>query len=195
MRHAHFGNRLSAILAAGCVAAGGLLALQGGWLGAPAEEEVTPTEATEVAVAEAPADTAGPALVYDPPSLAAYDAILQRPLFLPERRPEEAAPAETPETAATPVATLNLRLEGVAIAAGDRPSDRVAVLRRTATQEVLRLTPGETVDGWKLAEVLADRVVLKGGERSVELLLEIAGSAGRPGARPGAPRPPTRPKR
>ena len=195
MRQMRLGNRLTIVLAIACLAAGGLIAIQRQPEGSPASGSSLASEAT---IEPAPAET-GTAilpLVYDPPSLAVYDAILERPLFVPGRRGAE--PAETPvaEAAQPPAATLALRLEGVAIAPGDRPSDRVAVLRRTTTQEVLRLTPGEAVDGWKLAEVRADRVVLRAGERTQELLLELAGGGGRPavGPRP-PPRPPPRPSR
>jgi len=189
MRQMRLGNRLTIVLALACLVAGGLIALQR----QPEESPASGSSlASEVAVepGETEAGTAPLPLVYDPPSLAAYGAILERPLFVPGRRGDEPGQTQVAEAAQPPAATLNLRLEGVAIAPGDRPSDRVAVVRRTTNQEVLRLTPGEAVDGWKLAEVRTDRVVMRAGERTQELLLEIAGGGGRPGV---GPRPPPRP--
>jgi len=190
------GNRLTVVLTLACLAAAGLITVQ--W-----RDEGTTAESPELAIggaaglAEAEAQTPAVPLIYDPPSLGGYDAILERPLFVPGRRGEEAGDTGTPEAPPAPAATLNLRLEGVAIAGGDGSGERVAVLRRTTNQEVVRLTPGESVDGWRLVEVHADRVVLRAGERTQELPLEIAGATGRPvvpGPRKG-PRPPPRPSR
>jgi hypothetical protein len=108
-----------------------------------------------------------PPLAYAPPALATFDEILERPLFVPDRRPakapEPAAPAEAP------LVPLRARLEGVAQAGGAS----VAVVRDLITNEGLRLSKGMQFKGWTVDAVEPERTVLKRGDSQVhELKLE-----------------------
>ncbi len=84
------------------------------------------------------------------PTAEALAPALERPLFSPTRRP-------APETVKTPEAapaTVTFRLLGVA------QSDGVGVAVIEVDGARVRLKRGQTVSGWRLAEIGARRVVL-----------------------------------
>jgi len=89
-----------------------------------------------------------------------------RPLFSPERRPPAPEPAPVAAPAASPVAqTVDLRLVGtMRAAAGWR-----ALLRDPATSDWVGV--GGSIGGWRVAEIDAERVVLEGQGRRMELSL------------------------
>jgi hypothetical protein len=103
--------------------------------------------------------------------MAAFDEILNRPLFTPDRRPEKTpepeAPAEVPVE--TPVEPLNVRLEGVARVG----ASRIAVLRDLQSNQGLRLSEGMEYNGWKLERVEREKAVLTRDGQTQEILLEI----------------------
>ena len=156
------GWRLTAVLLVSCIALAGLLAAQ--WRERSAS---TATETSGGGVQAETAETKVPlAAGYSPPALATFDEILERPLFVPERRP-----AEVPEPAAPsapPPAQLRVRLEGVA-QVGD---SSVAVLRDLGTNEGLRLSKGMQYKGWTLDVVEPKRAVLKRDSQVQEFKLE-----------------------
>lgn len=190
MSRVRIGDRVTILLLGVALGLAALLALE---LRGPAPDLATALTRPPEAWPE-PADIP----LFTPPPLSRYDGILERPLFekgrtFPEEPPEASAQAAEP---AKPPPELKVRLEGVAIA----PGESVALLRRTggggpaaapAAQgsELLRVRRGETVDGWKLAEVRPGDVVLRLGERVVELALELPERPAS-GARGGKPRPP-----
>lgn len=86
-----------------------------------------------------------------------YDSVGERPLFVDGRRP----PAESPEEEEdTPVAADStppkLTLMGVFMT----PQGATALVRNESTKEVLRRRPGEEIDGWQVASIEADRLVV-----------------------------------
>jgi hypothetical protein len=90
-----------------------------------------------------------------------------RPLFAPDRRPPAAEPvAQAAPASAPPVAqTVDLRLVGTMRAgAGWR-----ALLRDPATSDWVSV--GGSIGGWRVAEIDAERVVLEGQGRRMELSL------------------------
>lgn len=103
---------------------------------------------------------AGAAAPAAAPGDSAYSAIVDRPLFDPTRHryipPPPPPPAPVPKPAPVappPPAPLRVALVGV-VTGGDRP---IALLRGNDGQ-VLRLTKGESIDGW-LIVAIADRSV------------------------------------
>jgi type II secretory pathway component PulC len=79
-----------------------------------------------------------------------YQAVLERPLFSPNRRP--------------PLGMINLvsnefdfDLKGVVI----DDNVRTALLRRQADGQIVRLTKGDGIEGWTLLEVELDFVVIE----------------------------------
>jgi hypothetical protein len=83
--------------------------------------------------------------------------ILAQPLFSPSRQPADAAnPTETPEPTKEPP-KLPGRLEGMAI----RPGAREALFDREGDKPLV-VKEGQTIDGWTIASIGPDRVVLRG---------------------------------
>jgi hypothetical protein len=96
--------------------------------------------------------------------LSDYLSISERPLFTPDRRPfvmiAEAAPA--------PVGPrVEFQLTAVIIAS----EARIALLRSNVTPTVQRVALNQTIDGWTLAQVTSDSVVLRQSEAAVTVPL------------------------
>jgi hypothetical protein len=103
---------------------------------------------------------AGPTAVKTPvPPLdmeTAVEAILERPLFSPSRQPPEVlTAAHIEETLETAPPQLHGRLAGVMI----RPGTREALFAR-AGQRPIAVKVGGEIDGWKIAAIEPDRVIL-----------------------------------
>jgi hypothetical protein len=154
---------LTGLLLLACAALGGLLALE--WRGRSvtgAGAGVGSETAPDAASAPAPSNP------YSPPVLASFDAILERPLFIPDRRPV-AVPEPEAAPAATPSAPLRARLEGV-VRIG---ATSFALIRDLSRNEAVRLAQGMELNGWTLDRVESGRAVLSRGDGQVqELKLE-----------------------
>ena len=88
-----------------------------------------------------------------------YAEVVQRPLFEPDRR---LPPAEAKKRNRGSI--KELELTGIVIT----PQGHAALFRRAGKPEVLRVTPGQRVAGWRVEEIQPRRVVLSsGGERRV----------------------------
>lgn len=106
--------------------------------------------------ASPPAATGQPA----PPDVDALIAgILARPLFSPSRQPPDTTARE--QSAKTEREPLQLpgRLEGTAILPGEREA-----LFAQAGGKPLAVKEGQDIDGWTVASIAADRVVLKSAD-------------------------------
>ena len=100
--------------------------------------------------------------------LPSYGEIVERPLFYPDRRPEEAPEVVTaPPTAPTPEPEVELSLVGVMLT----DNIRAALIRQDGTGAVARLQLGESVADWRLEQVLPRQVVLQRGSETRELML------------------------
>lgn len=104
-----------------------------------------------------------------PPPESRFEVIALRPLFNPDRLApeEEAAPAPETDSGSLP----DMVVTGI-IMAGD---DSVAILepsRRGSKGQRLMLRKGDTVSGWTLETIEADRILLSKGEESGELVLK-----------------------
>jgi general secretion pathway protein N len=130
----------------------------------------------------AAAQAATPAPPVDADALVAE--ILDRPLFSPDRHPP--APPPAPEAEAKTPPELNGRLAGVMI----RPNDREALFARDG-EKPITVKEGDTIDGWTVSTIEADRVVLTSefGEKVVQPTMGERGE----GVAPKPPRPANRP--
>jgi hypothetical protein len=107
------------------------------------------------------------------PPIAQLVDMMERPLFLPNRRMPEAKVEEAPPPPPTP---LRLKLEGIAIAGGSR----VAVLRNLNGNGLVQLAEGESHDGWTLDVLSATSASFsRNGEQTTELPLDPVGSGQR----------------
>lgn len=101
------------------------------------------------------------------PERANFTAIVERPLFSPTRRP----PAEG--AAAVSIPTLDFSLFGTVIST-DEPS---AIVKSGSGGDPVRITEGETMSGWTVARIEADRILVQYGATERELLLDFSAPA------------------
>lgn len=85
------------------------------------------------------------------PAIENYQAVLERPLFSPNRRP----PLEKPTIGGTNM--FGFILTGVLI----DNNLRIALLRRQGDGEVVRSREGEEIEGWTLRQVELDFIVIE----------------------------------
>jgi hypothetical protein len=137
-----------------------------------------------VAVDAPPAVAVPPPKPFEPQPLIHYAEIVERPVFIDARRPQEDEAPAPPEPPPEPDQPLDLI--GVLLI----PGGAAALLRPTEPNApVLRIAQGETVNGWQLQSVSADRVVLRKGAEIRELMLKREPSPPQPPA-PGRVIPP-----
>lgn len=106
---------------------------------------------------------------FELPELAHYQEIVERPLFQATRRPPVAEETLAPVPEAEPEdPDAEFTLIGVVV----MPQGTVALLHNKETGKVNRLKVGEAAEKWQLETVEPERVVLRKGERTQELLLE-----------------------
>lgn len=127
------------------------------------------------------------------PTGSGYRETVERPLFIPTRRP---APAGNSAQMAMKKGQFRL--------AGTTVSEQVSVayLFETGTNKTHRVNKGADINGMTVESVFANRVVLKQGDETEELSLrtassprlppppqQVAGASLAPGQQPGAPVP------
>jgi type II secretory pathway component PulC len=117
------------------------------------------------AAQNAPADA--PVRSFALPPLEELRATRERPLFSPNRRPDEAAPGPEAELVEESPDSLPFELTGVVMGT----DVAIAILRNRDTQETVQLRRGETLDAWSIEEIAARHVVLRQEDRQVRLEL------------------------
>ena len=131
-----------------------------------------PTLSMPPAPPEQPAQTPPPLEV--PPdvirSIAAYDAIVERPLFNPDRRPESPEAESTQTESSVPEQGL-IEIDGFRLTAVLRNADQTTVLIEDRAGKTLALHAGERLGDWSLDEILDDRVVLIADGRRKTLMV------------------------
>lgn len=99
------------------------------------------------------------------PALAAFDVLTARPLFNRDRKPDPLPPPpEAPKPAIVLGDIAQFRVEGLVVS-GD---SQIALVRKGGAQ-LLRLKPGDTLEGWKIDKIDLKGIAISGGDRS-ELL-------------------------
>ncbi len=119
-------------------------------------------------LAPVPLDAAPPEKIAPAPARAvppvtpieAFSETLARPLFHASRKPAPKLATATPEAAA--VDSPALKLVGVVIG----PEGRSALVRMPSAAELVEVSVGERIDGWRLEAIETDRIVLKSGKAS-----------------------------
>lgn len=102
-------------------------------------------------------------------SLAAYEAIVERPLFNSNRRPP--APDQVADDNATrPVAGVT-DATGWRLTAVLREAERHTVLIEDQTGRTLALRKGDSLGDWKIEEIADDRVIIVTGSQRKTLSL------------------------
>jgi hypothetical protein len=111
-----------------------------------------------------PAPAPSPEPAFTLPPLADFAETLERPLFLPSRRPL-APDEEAPNQTATVPGRNLFTLMGVIIS----PDERMAIMKRRKGGEILRVVEGQWTDGWLVEAILPDRIALRHGEETEEV--------------------------
>jgi general secretion pathway protein N len=129
-----------------------------------AEWQADATMAPEAAVATPPADVQGATGVRAAPlgPLTAYAAVTERPLFTQSRRPPpteaSAAPAELQR---------NFSVAGIVLSG----QERIALVQQGTDKKLLSVREGQSLGGWTVRSIAADRVVLTGRDGETALPL------------------------
>lgn len=103
-----------------------------------------------------------------------FSQLIARPPFAATRRPPQ--PRRTVvEAKPQPVPRPRILLVGTFV----NSESGVAVVQKAGVEKQIRLSKGETIDGWKLHEILPDRILLKSKDEAFEVKLREPGSSGR----------------
>ena len=92
-----------------------------------------------------------------------FEAIIQRPLFNPKRRPSEKTPT-LPAREINRSALLKLKIKGI-VASG-----RKKMILVEKNNKTLELYLGAELDGWVLKDVESDSVIFSDGKIEIDLL-------------------------
>ncbi len=118
----------------------------------------------------------------------AYAEVIERPLFLPDRRPPEEDAGQDQALTEVESASLDgLDLTAVIMT----PDETVAWVLDQAKQGLVKLRTGEDVAGWKVQEIRKDRLLLERQGETNTLLLRIYSAPSIP-PRPQRQGPPRR---
>jgi hypothetical protein len=175
----------------GCAAAALSLALAVEWmvLARHRNHDLTPLPTKAAAAPEA--EEGGATKEFELPEENDYEQMAERPLFMENRRPGvENVEPPTVEVKNTP---MTLKLMGIVWT----PQGKLALVA-DAKGKYKRLRPQDSLDGWTLTEIGADKVTMLQGDRREELTLlkkRPKAPAGGPQSVPGQPAPgqPVRP--
>jgi hypothetical protein len=105
--------------------------------------------------------------VDDIESLAAYDAIIERPLFRRDRQPA----TETSVSSSTEPRVTKDEIAGMRLAAVLKGVDILTALLEDQTGKTKILHQGDQLGGWRIDEILDDSIVVVSGERKETLLV------------------------
>ncbi|CRI64885.1 conserved exported hypothetical protein [Thiocapsa sp. KS1] len=144
--------------------------------------------ATSNTAGEAPPDPAAQLAPPDPKD--AYASVADRPLFRPERRPEEPGETDPQAVAGTEEATS---LEGMNLSAVIiTPTLVSAWIQDPNEPRLRRLRIGDDLGGWSVQTILPDRVLLERQGEQDALILRDYGNTPTPAAPMPVPRRPPR---
>lgn len=117
----------------------------------------------------------GPVSLREMPALAAYEPLMQRPLFNPGRTPDPVRAPSVPVGAPVASALGDLSQYRVVGIAGDSQT-RIALVRK-GEGEVRTLRLGDSLDGWTVRAIDGRGVSISGGGRTEVLAIPRAANA------------------
>ncbi len=131
-------------------------------------ELALPDDPSGAAAALEPAIERSDEPAFTMPPIERFSETVTRPLFMSTRRPPEpgAPEAAAPERATSALPALEV--SGIVIS----PRERLALLTRGRSSEVIRVSEGELVEGWVVRSILPDRVILEQDGTQQELKLK-----------------------
>jgi hypothetical protein len=123
--------------------------------------------------------------VDDIESLAAYDAIIERPLFRRDRQP----PSDTPAPSRTKTRPQTDEIAGMRLAAVLKGPDSLTALLEDQSGKTKILHQGDQLGRWRIEEILDDSIVVVSDGRKETLEVHKFDPVGT--KRPSRRRPPT----
>jgi hypothetical protein len=116
------------------------------------------------------------------PPIESFSETIERPLFLPDRRPP--AIEETPED--DDVESGLFSLVGIIVS----PTQRIALVKVRGSQTVLQLSEGQQANGWTVLQIRPEEVIFESNDKTETIeLIDIKPPIRRPAARERRPRP------
>ena len=106
------------------------------------------------------------------PLINTYQDIIDRPLFMEDRQPYISQTPETKKSNIREPKSRQFSLSAVVITS----EKSIAILQYAKSKTLQHIELGETIDGWTLTEIHNQQVVLKKGDNTKTLVLEIKGS-------------------
>jgi hypothetical protein len=104
------------------------------------------------------------------PTLESLSATLQRPLFVPSRRPPPPVPVVTAPASPAPPAVVTLSPPSAQLMGIVRSVGRTFAVFKQGSK-VLTRTLGDDLEGWRVKDVTARSVVLMNADRRIEMEL------------------------
>jgi general secretion pathway protein N len=169
-------------IAASVAMTGGIIASVVMSSGAKPARDKAPDRVLPPAPASAPPPVSAVAAL----SLERFSAMRERPLFSPNRRPPPPPPAPIVSPPPGPPKPPELTLHGTVMDAGEAR----ALVSLGTPDKMLRLRTGDNIEGWKVTQIEARRLVLSLQDRSAVFTL-----FGSQGAGPGQGQPLSAPVR
>jgi hypothetical protein len=168
----------------------GLLVLQWqSWSPAPPGPPSDAETTDSISIESAPSQT--DAVPEPPPAKEEYASVIERPLFLPDRRP----PPDEPELAEEPEPEALTELDGMDLNAVVITSSTVSAwVRRPNTRDAVRLRLGDEFEGWTVHTIEPDRLVFERQGETDELILRDYANAPPPPLRTSPPAAERRPR-
>ena len=117
--------------------------------------------APEAAPPAAAAPAAAALATFEPPPAERFAEIAQRPLFVPDRRPQQDADSAS---SAPPPNAPALAVQGVVLSR----EGRYAVIQHGTPPKLDAIAEGATVEGWRIESIDAKRIALRAGAATIE---------------------------
>jgi len=152
---------------------------------------------------DTPPETPPRAVVADLPDVDHYSVVAERPIFAEDRRPAKgdvAVKEEPPPEEPTPAPEYDLTAIVLT------PTIKTALVKKAGDGTVERVLEGDVLEGWTLAQIREDRIILeRQGEKNTLVLRDFpakgstakapaGGASKQPQRSPGAQRPPGMPR-
>jgi hypothetical protein len=163
-----------AALALACLVLAGLVSQELGTDPADAASETASAPAIASTKSNPMPQPAGFAL----PPLGSFAEVTDRPIFAHSRRPP---PPQAPQDTVKEIKTLVL--EGIVLS----KDERIALVTHGRPPVLARLTEGREIEGWRVVEIRADRIVIARDSIQQELKLIDKPAADKGGSRPNGP--------
>jgi hypothetical protein len=101
-----------------------------------------------------------------PPPITSFDAVNERPVFSPLRKPIMARASV--DAGGAPVDAIDISLIGIII----DPQRQLALLKTPGLPGAVSLGVGGTIAGWTVSQIRSDRVVIRSGSSEREIRLD-----------------------